>query len=85
MTLEVLISKVTCALKNMTMGIDRRFYNRIYFYNLFYILVYDTLTKFLIYGIKYSDDTLCVVTHATLAVICMFAWGFHILTLRTYL
>jgi len=54
MTLKVFISRVVFALKNTTVGIDRRFYNIIYFYNLFYILVYDTLTNFLIYGIKYS-------------------------------
>ena len=76
------VSKIVCALKNTTMDIDRRFYNRIYFYNLFYILVYDT--NFLIYGIKYSV-THCVITPATLTVICMFVWVFHILTLRTYL
>jgi len=84
MTFKVLISRVVFALKNTAMSFDRIFYNIIYFYNLFFVLVYDTLTNFLIYGIKYSV-THCVITHATLTVICMFVWAFHILTLRTYL
>lgn len=65
------------------MGIDRRFYNGIYFYNLFYSSVYDTLNKFLNVQYKVFGDTLCVVTHATPTVTYMFVWGIHILTLRT--
>ena len=67
--------KVACALKNTTTVIERRFYNRIYFYNLFYILVYDTLTNFLIYGIKYSV-THCVSQHMQpwLLYVCLYGY-----------